>query len=178
MVKTENEEKVEMKVLVAYFSHSGMNYVDGKIVPLSVGNTETIAKKIAALTDGTLFEIRTEDPYPYDYKECVKVAVNELKANARPALAADIDIAPYDVIVLGYPNWCGTMPMPVKTFLCGADFSQKIILPFCSNEGSGMGVSEKDLAELCPNSVIKSGLSVHGKNSDDASLKKWLEVNI
>ena len=165
-----------MKILVAYFSHEGMNYVDGKIVPLSVGNTEIIAKKIAGLISGDLFEIRTLESYPYDYKECVKTAVSELKADARPALANTIDVTPYDAVVLGYPNWCGTMPMPVKTFLCGADLSGKVIVPFCSNEGSGMGVSEKDIAKLCPKAILKKGISIHGKDFDETALKNRLET--
>ncbi len=165
-----------MKILVAYFSHKGMNYVDGKIIPLTVGNTEIIAKKIAEFTDGDLFEIRTVEPYPYDYKECVKTAVSELKADARPALADTVDVTPYEVVVLGYPNWCGTTPMPVKTFLSSADLSGKILIPFCSNEGSGMGVSEKDIAKLCPDAILKKGISVHGKNFDETALKNRLKT--
>ena len=171
-----NKKERKMKILVAYFSHEGMNYVDGKIVPLSVGNTEIIAKEIAGLISGDLFAIRTLEPYPYDYKECVKTAVSELKADARPALANTIDVTPYDAVVLGYPNWCGTMPMPVKTFLCGADLSGKVIVPFCSNEGSGMGVSEKDIAKLCPKAILKKGISIHGKDFDETALKNRLET--
>ena len=166
-----NKKERKMKILVAYFSHEGMNYVDGKIVPLSVGNTEIIAKKIAGLISGDLFAIRTLEPYPYDYKECVKTAVSELKADARPALANTIDVTPYDAIVLGYPNWCGTMPMPVKTFLCGADLSGKVIVPFCSNEGSGMGASESALASVCKGADILKGLSVHGSDAHSSGKK-------
>lgn len=35
------------KTLIAYYSHQGENYVNGIIKDLSVGNTETVAKKIA-----------------------------------------------------------------------------------------------------------------------------------
>lgn len=44
----------------------------------------------------------------------------------------------YGLIFLGYPNWWGTMPMAVFTFLEGYDFSGKTIVPFCTNEGSGI----------------------------------------
>jgi flavodoxin len=60
----------------------------------------------------------------------------------------------YHVIFLGYPNWWGTMPMPVFTFLEEYDFSGKTIIPFCTHEGSGMGRSEKDIAKLCPKATI------------------------
>lgn len=36
-------------ILIAYFSRSGNNYLDGGIHNLPVGNTETVAKKIKDL---------------------------------------------------------------------------------------------------------------------------------
>ena len=51
----------------------------------------------------------------------------------------------YDVIYIGYPNWWGTMPMAVFTFLESYDFSGKTIIPYCTHEGSGMGSSERDI---------------------------------
>lgn len=48
-----------------------------------------------------------------------------------------------------YPNWWGTMPMAMFTFLERYDLSGKKIIPFCTNEGSRMGSSEHDLKNLC-----------------------------
>ena len=48
-------------------------------------------------------------------------------------------MASYEVIFLGHPNWWGTMPMPVFTFLEEYDVSGKTIVPFCTHEGSGRG---------------------------------------
>jgi len=56
----------------------------------------------------------------------------------------------YDVIFLGYPNWWGTMPMPVFTFLGEYDFAGKTIARFCTHEGSSLGRSVTDIKELCP----------------------------
>ena len=83
----------------------------------------------------------------------------------------------YDVIFLGYPNWCGTMPMPVWTFLDNHDFSGKVVCPFCTNEGSKMGLSEGDLATLIPSAILKKGLPIHGSTVKDAGeeIKQWLE---
>ena len=96
------------KVLVAYFSHSG--------------NTREVARQIGEATGGDLFEIRAEKEYPRDYKECTLEAQKELRAGARPKLAEIPDLSAYDTVFLGYPNWWGTMPMPVHTFLESADF--------------------------------------------------------
>lgn len=97
-----------------------MNYVSGKIVDLPVGNTERAAQMLRLFTGGDLFHIRTASVYPNDYQEVVKIARKEKADNARPALEKDIpSIDDYDVIFLGYPNWCGTMPMalwpPLRT---------------------------------------------------------------
>jgi len=114
------------KSLIAYFSRKGNNYVGGSIVNLPIGNTEVIAKKIQELTGSDMFQIKTVKSYPDDYTETVNVAKEELRENARPELTETIDdMGSYDVIYLGYPNWCGTMPMAVFTFLESYDFSGK-----------------------------------------------------
>lgn len=158
----------ETKILVAYFSHKGQNYSNGNIIDLKKGNTEVIAEMIARETHGNLFEIKPATDYPFIYNECIKEAKKELEAGFKPKLLETIDISSYDLIYLGYPNWWGTMPMPVWTFLEGQTFSDKVILPFCTHEGSGMGNSEQDLKKLCPDSEIRKGLPIHGSNASKA----------
>jgi len=165
------------KILIAYYSRKGQNYVGGSIVNLSVGNTEVVAKKIQAMIGGDLFEIDTVETYPKDYTETTKVAMDEKKGNARPELTETVDnMDSYDVIYLGYPNWWGTFPMAVFTFLESYDFSGKTIIPFCTHEGSGLGNSERDIKKLCTNANVESGLAIRGgsvKNSDNM-LKSWI----
>ena len=168
-----------MKILTAYFSHAGENYFDGKIKAISEGNTAIVAKKIAAATGSELFEIARETPYPYSYAECVKEAKEEFIRNSRPELKEKISVKGYDVVILAYPNWCGTMPMAVFTFLESGDFAGKKILPLCTNEGSRLGRSEGDVKKLCPEADIAEGLSVKGSlaaESDD-KVYAWLKAN-
>lgn len=152
------------RILVAYFSHKGENYSNGNIVTLEKGNTEIAAELIAEYKHAELFEIESETEYPFGYRACVEVSKNELLENARPKLKKEKSVSDYDRIYLGYPNWCGTMPMPVWTFLEDNDFSGKIICPFCTNEGSKMGRSEADIRKLAPGAELREGLPIHGSS--------------
>ena len=164
--------------LIAYFSRVGQNYVEGKIEDFEIGNTAIVAKMIQERTQGRLFEIRSESEYPYDYTEATRVAQREKKADQRPVLIENIDEPnDYEYIFIGYPNWWGTMPMPVYSFLESHDFTNRIILPFCTHEGSGMGTSEKDIARICPNATILKGLAIQGtkvKQSKDR-VDAWID---
>jgi len=166
------------KCLIAYFSRPGNNYVSGRIVNLPVGNTEVAAKIIQELTGGDLFNISSVNKYPQDYMEATEAAKQELNAKARPKLANHVDnMASYEIVFLGYPNWWGTMPMPVYTFLEEYDFAGKTIIPFCTHEGSGMGHSEREIATLCPTATIMKGLAIHGTRVKDAKndISNWLD---
>ena len=57
-----------------------------------------------------------------------------------------------------------------------SDLKGKTIKPFCTNEGSGMGESEKVIKVLCPESTIEKGLSIWGSKAanSEKALKKWL----
>lgn len=157
------------KVLIAYYSRRGQNYVSGNIKDLKLGNTEVIAKKIAALVNADIFQIDTIKDYPVDYTETTKVAKVELNENARPELTATVEnMEQYDTIILGYPNWWGTMPMAVWNFLESYDSAGKTIIPYCTHEGSGMGHSEGDIKKLCPNSQVQSGVAIHGTMAPQA----------
>ena len=85
----------------------------------------------------------------------------------------------YEVIYLGYPNWYGTMPMAVFTFLESYDFSGKTIVPYCTHEGSGMGSSERDIKKLCPKARVLPGLAIRGGSVDgaDKDLSNWLKTS-
>jgi len=164
------------KSLIAYFSREGNNYVSGSVVNLSIGNTEVIAKMIQGNTGCDMFYIKSVNVYPSDYTETTNVAQEEIRKNVRPELSSHVeDMDSYDVIFLGYPNWWGTMPMPVFTFLEEYDFSGKTIVPFCTHEGSGLGHSEKDIAKLCPNSKLLNGLSIKGGSVHGAEkeVSRW-----
>ncbi len=168
------------KILIAFFSRAGENYSKGKTVVLEKGNTAAAAELIAGLTGGELYEIKTVKQYPFAYRQCAAEAVRELMTKERPTLAYMGDTDGYDTVILGYPNWCGTMPRAVCSFLDGHNMTGKTILPFCTNEGSGLGRSMKELTKLCPNSRICPGLSINGSSvpGSEPEIKKWLGENL
>ena len=165
-----------MKKLVVYFSHRGENYNVGI---LQEGNAEHIAKVIQRLTGADIYEIEPVRPYSSSYRLCVQEAVAEAKKQAKPEIKNPLKgISEYDTIYLCYPNWCGTFPRIVATFLESFDFSGKQIYPMCTHEGSGLGHSIQDLEQMLPNSQIHKGLAIKGTDAreSDGLIKMWLNA--
>jgi|WetSurMetagenome_2_1015567.scaffolds.fasta_scaffold74594_2 flavodoxin len=158
----------DRKILIAYFSRTG--------------NTREIANQIHGIVGGDIFEIQPVKPYPADYDACVKQARQELDSGYRPELKTRVqNIESYDMVFIGYPNWWGTFPAPVRVFLTEYDFSGKKIVPFCTHEGSGLGRSAADIAKLCPRSDLLDGLAVRGSivRTAQGKVADWLRtINI
>lgn len=167
-----------MPELIAYFSRAGENYANGKIITLSTGNTAAAAAFVQELTDGEPYQIEPVQKYSGNYSECLEETRADLCRQARPALKNPLpDMQRYDTVYLGYPNYWGTMPMPVFTFLESFDTAGKVICPFCTHEGSGLGRSMEDIKKLCPGATVKTGLALHGADvllSKNAILS-WLK---
>ena len=163
------------KILVAFFSRTGENYAVGRI---EQGNTHIVAEMISAATGGTLFRIEPAIPYPDDYRACTEIAQREKRSKARPALVGDITAEEFDVIFLGYPNWWGDLPMPVYTFLERHDWQGKVVIPFCTHEGSGLSDTENRLRTACRGASVLNGLAVRGsvaQNERETARKQVLE---
>ena len=163
------------KILVAFFSRTGENYAVGRI---EQGNTHIVAEMIASATGGTLFRIEPATPYPDDYRACTEIAQREKRSKARPALVGEIAAEEYDVIFLGYPNWWGDLPMCVYTFLEQHDWQGKVVIPFCTHEGSGLSDTENRLRTTCRDASVLNGLAVRGslaQNERETARKQVLE---
>lgn len=169
------------KILIAYFSRNGENYVSGKIKNLSVGNTEIAAKMIHDQIESTLFEVQPIHPYPKNYHDCTVQAKKEQKENTRPKILDYVhQFQNYDKVFLCYPNWWSTMPMAMFTFLEMHDLSHKMIYPVCTHEGSGLGQSVEDIKKTCPEAIVKPGLAIHGTEVHEAKniISKYLDDNL
>ena len=169
-----------MKTLIAFFSRADENYFAGAMRYVKVGNTEIVCNLIKEMIPADLFKIEMKHPYSPVYMTCIEEAKKDLQAKARPELAALPDsIDEYDTVILAYPNYWGTFPMAVATFLEAFDFTGKTILPLCTNEGSGMGASERAIKQCAPGADVKKGLSITGSDAANAggSVKRWLSAN-
>lgn len=156
--------RVNGKMLIAYFSWSG--------------NTQGIAEEIQRQTGADIFEIVPIPAYSDDYNTVLMEAQRDQHDKARPAITDPLpSLDEYDVILLGYPNWWASIPMPIATFLESYDFSGKTILPFCSHGGGRFGQSLTAIAKLAPSAVISPGLSVHysGGSGLPREVQNWLE---
>jgi hypothetical protein len=179
--RTTENMNTEGKRLVVFFSHTGENYGVGYI---EKGNTHIIADMIADATGADRFEIVPVNGYPKDsYDKCVEVAKRELEEKARPAVKGDVNVEEYDVIFIGYPQWWGEPPMCVFTFIEKHDWNGKTVIPFVTHEGSGMGHTDRSIAEACKGAdvAVGKGLALTGQTAqnDPAAARKsvdsWLE---
>ena len=154
-----------MAILIVYYSRAGENYFGGSYRRIPVGNTRRVAEQLASLSGD-------------DYRTCVVQARADWQQSVRPELLGlPKDLAGYDRIYLGYPNYCGTMPMAVYTFLEHYDFTGKLICPFCTHEGSGLSQTERDIRKAAPGATVTRGLAIHGSHVDEAApaLTRWVK---
>ncbi len=169
------------KILIAYYSRKGQNYVNDSIKNLAKGNTEIVAEFIQKAVGGDLFEIDTVKNYPVDYTECTNVAKDEIRQKARPELKNYLDsISEYDTIFLGYPIWWSVPPMAVSTFLEHYDFTGKKIIPFATHEGSGLGGSVNYIKKIIPTADVKTGLAIHGAEAaqSESQVSNWAKKSL
>ncbi|MGN0542054.1 MAG: flavodoxin, partial [Acutalibacteraceae bacterium] len=154
------------KILIAYFSWGG--------------NTKGVAEEIQRQTGADLFEITMMHPYSSDYNTVLDEAQRDQNAQARPELATHVEnMEQYDTIMLGYPNWWASIPMPIASFLEEYDFSGKTIIPFCSHGGGRFGQSLTAIAKLAPDAKMGEALSIHYSGGSELSsdVTEWLEKN-
>ena len=153
------------KTLVAYFSASG--------------ETAKLAKTIADVTGGDLFEIRPEQRYTSadlnwnDKHSRSTVEMNNEKS--RPSIASHVvNMAQYDTVFVGFPIWWYQAPRIIETFLESYDFSGKTVIPFATSGGSSMGKTAEILKASCPGAKVDSGRRM-GSRESAASVQKWVE---
>lgn len=163
--KTEASAATEpQRVLIAYYSWGG--------------TTRHAAEAIQRCTGGTLLEIKPVTPYPTDYDECVQKAKEDIKSGVRPELIpANTDVALYDVIFIGSPNWWSTIAPPVSTFLSQNNLSGKKVAFFQTHGGGGMANCERHARALMPKAEFLGSIALRDiqKDSFAEAIAAWVK---
>ena len=180
--------EVRGRILVVYFSmpetdnpnnmtreeDNSVVVVNGKVL----GNTQYVALLIQQMTGGDIFRIEALKPYPKDHRTLVAQAKEEQAKSDRPVIAGKVEnMAAYDTVFIGYPNWWADMPMILYTFLESYDLSNKTIIPFITHGGSGFSNTISTISRLQPKArVVKDGFVVSRDRVDGAEpeVAKWL----
>jgi flavodoxin len=152
------------KKLVAYFSASG--------------NTEKLAKSLAAAADAALYRIAPAVPYgkkDLDWMDKKSRSTLEMQdRNCRPALADhDAPVADADVIFLGFPVWWYREPSIIDSFLDAYDFGGKTVVPFLTSGGSELGEGQGRIEELARGATVLRGKRFSARERE-SELKTWI----
>lgn len=161
------------RILVVYFSRTQGVYGG----PLKVGNTKRLADFIRDDTGADEYEIVPAKAYPNDYDATTRVAQREQEQNARPAIKNPLpDVSKYDTVFVGAPVWWGEYPMIVRTFMDKVNLNGKTVVPFDTNEGSGMANFKEQLQSQYPRANVLDGLAVSGNDAAGAhgQVTAWL----
>lgn len=154
------------KILVAYFSASGV--------------TARLAKTIADVTGGELYEIHPEQPYTsadLNWNDSKSRSSIEMKdPGSRPAISGTVEnMEQYDTVFVGFPIWWYVAPTIINTFLESYDFSGKTVVSFATSGGSGMGKTVEILRKCCSEKTNwRQGKRLSG-GEDSASVKAWID---
>ena len=141
-----------------------------------MGNAEFLSEMIHDISGAPVQMIRLTDyRYPSSYQDTVTIGGRELRERKRPAIAP-VEVSEYQRIILVYPLWWGTIPMPVASFLESQDFTGKTIYLMATQGSSGFGSSAADVRKSAPGAEVIEGLSIYCDDVPDARerLYEWL----
>lgn len=165
---TRDTTQSDEKVLVAYFSASG--------------NTQEVAKEIASVTGGDLFEIKPAQTYTssdLDWNDKnSRVSREHDDKSLRDIELAETtpdNWADYKIVYIGYPIWWGGAAWPVNNFIKSNDFTSKTIVPFCTSSSSGIGNSVNELKKLNSTGSWKDGKRFPS-NVPVNDIEKWIKT--
>lgn len=170
--------------LVVVFSHFGVMEDHADLDAVSnptivradppAGNAQVLGDLAAEILGADLFEVKSTKRYPKEYRPTVERAREELAARERPPIESTIDTSRYSKIIVVYPLWWNTLPMPLFTFLSGADLAGKKIALVCTHGGSRLGRSVLDVREACPGAQVDPGFAVWASDTLAASTREQL----
>jgi len=165
--ETEETESTDGKTLVVYYS--------------ATGSTENVARIIADVTGGGLFELEPVEPYSSDDLDwtnddsrVTREHENESERVVELASTTVDNWSEYDTVFIGYPIWWGIAAWPVNEFMKNNDFTGKTVIPFCTSASSGLGESGELLEEMAGTGDWQEGQRFSSGASED-DVRAWVE---
>ena len=163
--QTTEESQTGKEVLVVYFS--------------ATGTTKGVAEKIAAITDGDLYEITAAQEYTSDDLDWNDSDSRTTKEQNDPSVRPEIGSNPvslegYRTIYIGYPIWWGEEPRIMDTFVESNNFEGITMIPFCTSASSGIGSSGKNLADNAGSGNWMDGQRF-GAEASEEDIRSWIE---
>lgn len=154
------------KVLVAYFTCSGV--------------TEKLAKDLASVAGGDLYQILPAIPYTDAnlnwHNENARSTIEMKDKGSRPAIAGQVaHMDQYDTVFIGFPIWWYLAPTIINTFLESYDFSEKTVVPFATSGMSGVGETDRYLQTSCSGETKWRPAKRFAMPSSEKSLKSWVD---
>ena len=158
---TEEQGDKKMKCAVVYFSWSG--------------NTRFAAETIAKKANADIFEIKAEKPYNSDFNKCCDEAKPECYGKTLRTIKPieGLDLAKYDLVFVGSPNWWGTMAPPVRTWATQSKeaLKGKTVCLFQTHGGGGMQRVGREFAEIVGDTAKVLPPKAFGGSSIKSSVK-------
>jgi len=138
-----------------------------------IGNAGLLGDMVQQITGFDRFEITVEKKYSSSYGDTISEARKEMNSGFVPTFTGDLpDLSEYDTVVLVFPLWWWTMPVPVKEYVKMSDLSGKTIYCLVTHGGSGFGSAIEDLKEITGGTVSDKKLEVMDKDVPDS----WTRV--
>ena len=162
--KTDTNMNMKQKVLVAYFSASGV--------------TKGVAQQLAEVAGADLHEIKPAQPYTdadLDWRNKQSRSSVEMQdRKSRPAITSKLqNMKDYDVVYIGFPIWWYTCPTIINTFIEAYDFQGKTVIPFATSGGSSIKKASEDLKATYPKINWKEGKLLNRTSRKD--LEDWVK---
>jgi len=158
------EHKAGDKVLVVYFS--------------ATGTTKDVAEKIASITNGDLYEIKPAVEYTADdlnwHDSASRSTKEQNDKSFRPEIGSDpVSLDGYGTVYIGYPIWWGEEPRIMDTFVESYNFDGITMIPFCTSASSGVGRSDRNLADNAGSGNWLDGQRFAG-GASEADISSWI----
>lgn len=153
------------KALVCYFS--------------ATGTTRAQAERLAEIAGADIYEIAPKTPYTdadLNWRDSLSRSTVEMHDRAfRPELAdSAANVADYEIVYIGYPNWWHTAPTIINTFIETYNLEGKTLVPFMTSGGGDITNSEKDLKEAYPTLKWAKGLLMN--DVTDEEIAEWVKT--